>query len=97
MSAVLSDQFALSGVELGLDQAEQIKAQGVAMIGTSDGPITVDLAGLERANSITIAVLVAWYRHATLQNKNIMFVNLSQDLHNIIEFSGLLSVLCKTK
>jgi len=97
MSVVLSDQFALSGVEVGLDQAEQIKAQGVALIGAADGPITVDLARLERANSVTIAVLVAWYRHATLQNKAIMFVNLSRDLHNIIEFSGLLSVLCKTK
>jgi len=97
VAAQLSEHFALSGEEVGLDQAEEIKAQGVIMIGAHDGPITVDLAGLQRANSVTIAMLVTWYRHATLQNKAIMFVNLSAELHNIIEFSGLLSVLCKTK
>ena len=93
MSAELTDQFALSGNEVGLDVAEQIKTQGVGMISKQTGPFTVDLAGLNRANSVTVAVLVAWYRHATLQQKPIFFVNLSKELHNIVEFSGLSRIL----
>lgn len=93
MSAELTDQFALVGDEVGLDVAEQIKTQGVGIITKQAGPFSVDLAGLHRANSVTIAVLVAWYRHATLQQKSIIFVNLSEELHNIIEFSGLSRIL----
>lgn len=78
-----------------LDQAEAIKAEGVALIEGNHGeePIRVDLSGLERANSVTVAVLMAWYRHAVLQQKSILFVNLSQELLNIIEFSGLRRIL----
>ena len=93
MSAELTDQFALSGDEVGLDVAEQIKTQGVGIINQQAGPFSVDLAGLNRANSVTVAVLVAWYRHATLQQKSIFFVNLSEELHNIVEFSGLSRIL----
>lgn len=93
MSAVLTERFTLEGIELGLDQAELIKAQGVEILNEQPGPFHVDLSGLERANSVTVAVLVAWYRHATLQQKAIFFENLSEELHNIIEFSGLSRVL----
>lgn len=93
MPVHLAEPFALSGDELGLDQAEGIKAQGVARIDSIDGPIQVDLAALQRANSVTVAVLMAWYRHAALRQKSIMFVNLSQELLNIIEFSGLRHLL----
>jgi len=93
VNAVLTDEFTLEGGELALDQAEAIKVRGVALIDASAGPFSVDLAGLERANSITVAVLVAWYRHATLHQKSILFVNLSQELNNIVEFSGLSRIL----
>jgi len=100
MAVQLSESFNLSGDELGLDQAEDIKTRGTALIdrtielnGASEEPVRVDLAGLERANSVTVAVLMAWYRYAALRQRSIMFVNLSQELLNIIEFSGLRSLL----
>ena len=93
MSVELNEQFCLSGVEVSLDDAELIKRQGIGMIDAQPGPITVDLAQLQRANSVTVALLVAWYRRATLQQKAITFVNLSEELHNIVEFSGLSRVL----
>ena len=96
MSVELTDQFALVGEEVGLDIAEQIKNQGVGIINKLAGPFNVDLAGLKRANSVTVAVLVAWYRHATLQQKTILFVNLSEELHNIVEFSGLSGILLRS-
>ncbi len=95
MAAQLAEPFNLTGDELGLEQAEAVKAAGMALIERSSDaePIRVDLAALEQANSVTVAVLMAWYRHAAIQQKSIMFVNLSQDLLNIIEFSGLRRLL----
>jgi ABC-type transporter Mla MlaB component len=93
MAVELTPAFALQGDELALEQAEAIRAEGEALMARSQGPYQFDLSGLERANSVTVAVLLAWYRHATLRQKPIMFVNLSQDLLNIIEFSGLRRVL----
>ena len=96
MAVELTPDFALQGEELELEQAEAIKAAGEALMARSPGPYQFDLGGLQRANSVTVAVLLAWYRHATLRQKSIMFVNLSQDLLNIIEFSGLRRLLIGT-
>jgi ABC-type transporter Mla MlaB component len=93
VTAVLTDEFKLEGEEVGLDQAEQIKSDGFAIIDAQAGPFQVDLAGLQKANSVTVALLVAWYRQAKLQEKTIFFMNLSEELHNIVEFSGLSRIL----
>ena len=93
MPVQLTEPFGLQGDELELDQAEAIKTQGIRLIENGAGPFRVDLAELRRANSVTVAVLMAWYRHARLHEKSIVFVNLSQDLLNIIEFSGLRRIL----
>jgi anti-anti-sigma factor len=93
MAANLSEGFELSGDELELDEAEEIKESGRALIDASPGPFTVDLAGLENANSITVAVLAAWFRAAKLQDNSIVFVNLSAKLRDILQFSGLDEVL----
>jgi len=93
MPVLLTDHFALSGDELSFQQAESIKTQGGKLITVGNGPFIVDLAGLRRANSVTVAVLMAWYRQAVLQDKAIKFVNISVDLLNIIEFSGLRDLL----
>jgi len=93
LGAILTDAFALEGEEVVLDQAEAIKSRGMQMIDAGEGPFQVDLGALERANSVTVALLMAWYRHAQLREKPILFVNLSQELHNIVEFSGLSQTL----
>ena len=89
----LSDDFEVSGEEIELDDAESIKLRGYRLIDAGEGPFQVDLELLKRANSVSVAVLLAWYRRAMLQDKAIFFVNLSEDLHNIVEFSGLSRVL----
>jgi ABC-type transporter Mla MlaB component len=93
MPVQLTESFGLQGDELELNEAESIKKQGIRLIEAGDGPFRVDLAELRRANSVTVAILMAWYRHARLRDKPITFVNLSQDLLNIIEFSGLRRIL----
>lgn len=93
MTCQLTDSFAVQGKEIELDDAEALKIAGAALIDAQPSPIQVDFEALVQANSITVALMLAWYRRAKLQQKSIMFVNLSQELHNIIEFSGLSSVL----
>jgi len=85
LAAQFVNPFDVSGEELDLDQAEAVKEQGVRIIEAESGPFEVNLAGLQRANSVTVAVLMAWYRHAALSDKSIKFVNLSRELLNIIE------------
>lgn len=85
--------FQLWGDEVSLEQAEALRRQGFDLIDTLERQVEVDLAHVERANSVTVALLLAWQRRASLQGKSIIFLNLSDDLRNIIEFSGLTQVL----
>ncbi len=93
MSATIDDRFAISGEEITFDDAEGIRARGNEMIAAAVGDIEIDLSGLERANSVTVAILMDWFRNATLQQKSIACVSLSVELRNIVEFSGLSEVL----
>jgi ABC-type transporter Mla MlaB component len=93
MAVELSPEFQLSGDEVDLNDAERVKTLGLEIINGQDGPFKVGFAGLEQANSIVVALMICWHRHATLAGKTIEFSHLSKDLHNIIAFSGLTRVL----
>lgn len=93
MAVDLSPEFQLSGYEVDLNDAERVKTLGLEIINSHDGPFKVDFDGLEQANSIVVALMICWHRHATLAGKKIEFSRLSKDLHNIIAFSGLTRVL----
>ncbi len=89
----LTDDFRLLGEAVDFDEADALKARGCALIEAATTAVRVDLGGLERASTITVAVLLAWYRAARSNDKAIEFVNLSSDLRNIVRFSGLDPVL----
>ena len=89
----LTDDFRLLGGAIDFDDADAVKARGCALIESATAPVRVDLGSLERASTVTVAVLLAWYRAAHFHDKSIVFVNLSSDLRNIVRFSGLDSVL----
>ena len=93
MPTNLSENFYLTGDEVSFEQAESLKSAGEKMIFAATTAIRVDLEGLGRANSLTVTLLAHWFRTAQRQNKTILFVNLSQELRNIIAFSGLNKVL----
>ena len=90
--ASLSDDFLLSGM-VSFSNAEKILGRGNELIEQSSVPCHVDLQAVGHANSLTVALLMGWYRHANLNGKSIFFQNLSHELRNIIEFSGLDSVI----
>ena len=93
MNIVITPEFAVSGRELDINDAEALKIAGRELIANGESPLRVDLGDLETANSVTVAVLVAWYRAAAREEKRIDFVNLSPELQDIIEFSGLSRLL----
>ncbi len=93
MPVEVSPNFQVRGVEIGFEHKTRVQAQGEALIASSAGEIVVDLGELERANSVTVSVLLGWYRAAQRENKSIVFVNLSKELRNIVTFSGLADVL----
>ncbi|RFA30295.1 hypothetical protein CAI21_06695 [Alkalilimnicola ehrlichii] len=55
--------------------------------------ITVDLGGVERADSAGLALLVEWTRVAQMQGQDIRFVKMSPQMQAIAEVSGLQDVL----
>ena len=92
----LTPEFALHGDALAFSSADDIREQGCRLIRAAEaqpGPVEVDLGGVKRANTLMVAILLAWYREAHLLQKSIVFVNLSSELRNIVTFSGLQSIL----
>ena len=85
--------MAFEQAELSFENAEAVKQRGYDYIDNHSGTVYVDVGRLTRANSVSVAVLSAWHRRALIHQKSIVFVNLSQELRNIISFSGLDEVL----
>lgn len=71
------------------ENANELTAQGERLIESEGHDVCVDLAGLTASGSVAIAVLLAWFRHATLLDKEIRFANMPAELLNVIDFSGL--------
>ena len=53
------------------------------------GPLTVDLAQVERADSAGVALLVEWLRQARAQGRELRLVHLPQQMRSIIRVAGL--------
>lgn len=92
-STASPSHFTLDGVV----EAANFKAwqsQGEQYIKAStESTVQVDLAGLERSNSMAVALLLAWLRCADGQGKALQIAQVPQSLRYIIEFSGLTEVL----
>jgi anti-anti-sigma factor len=91
-SAVLNDDFELKGV-IDFTNMVAIRQQGEIRMAAHDALIRVNLKALEEANSVTVALLIAWMRCANSQGVAIVYVDVPQELRDIIEFSGLTTVL----
>ena len=91
MAGLLQDDR-LSGV-IDFDNLVEIRRDGESRINEATETVRFDLSGLEKANSATVALLIAWFRAAEAQRKSIVFVEVAPELRNIIAFSGLEEVL----
>jgi phospholipid transport system transporter-binding protein len=73
--------------------AAEIRAAGEAFVEQGAGSLQISLGALEESNSIAVATMLAWYRRARRLEKSLVFIDIPDDLRNIIELYGLTEVL----
>ncbi|MFK7912940.1 MAG: lipid asymmetry maintenance protein MlaB [Pseudomonadales bacterium] len=71
----------------------QAGERAISAHSAADGIIAINFAQLEVANSLTVALMIAWYRLAKKRDCDIRFTNLPTALQQVVEFSGLVDVL----
>jgi ABC-type transporter Mla MlaB component len=76
-----------------LDNLMDVRRAGEAALAAAGASPTIDLAGLAGGNSAAVAVLMAWFRAARAQNKNLVFTGPPERLWKIIQLSGMATVL----
>lgn len=72
----------------------KVYQDGVKRMMQSDCPqqINIDFSGLVATNSVLIALMIDWKRHAEKCGKRLQFENLSQDIQALIHAAGLEAV-----
>ncbi|MDP2227800.1 MAG: STAS domain-containing protein [Moraxellaceae bacterium] len=77
---------------LGYDNADQVASAGERLL-ADGGPACVDLARLESASTLVVAVLLRWARVAANAGKPLQLRHVPAKCQAIIRVSGLDSVL----
>lgn len=91
LSINAQDILCVSG-RIGLANVINACNRGKELIKTLSA-VRVDLAGMEQADSSTLAMLIEWVRNAKVQNKDIVFLNMPQSMLDLGRVCGLDSVL----
>ena len=73
---------------LGFDQAAAATPRWRELVGAGAGQVDVDAAGLERPDSATLAVLLAWAAHASAKGTRLRFRNMPDDLLALARLCG---------
>lgn len=89
-----------------IDTAQRIALEGrldqdnaAARLADSEGwfgggqSLIVDLAGVERADSAGVALLLAWQRRAIASGADLQFTNIPAGIRAFIDLCGLASIL----
>ena len=79
--------------ELSFDTVPDVYAQSAAWVRNAQGPITVDLKEVERADSAGVALLVEWLRLASGRGGKLSFANVPEQVRSLIRVNGLTSAL----
>jgi len=74
-----------------LDASESDKAQRV--LRTLEGPLTVDLSGLDYISSAGIGVLIETYKRLAAAGHTLRLVNMLPRVRNIFAYAGLDRIL----
>jgi len=68
-------------------------SDSLASAGTADGPLTIDLGEVDRADSAGMALIVEWYRLAKAAGRPVSLANPSDQVTRLIKVSGLENIL----
>lgn len=76
-----------------LDNLVAIRSEGEAALAAAGSATSIDVSGLVGGNSAALALLMAWFREANAQGKELVFTAIPAELEKIIELSGMSAVL----
>lgn len=77
---------------LSFDTVLVVLDAGVKLINDKKQPI-FDFSKVTKTDSAAVALLLEWWRAATLTNKSIQFINLPQSMLSLIKVASLETVL----
>jgi ABC-type transporter Mla MlaB component len=83
--------FRLRGT-VDFDSALAIRAEVDAVV-AARADVVLSLADVTEGNSLLVALMIGWFRHARRLNHAIRYTDVPALLHALIEFSGLEAVL----
>lgn len=95
MSLVLAadgDTLRVQGV-VGYDNADAACADGLARLAAMPAAVTLDLAGLESASTVTVAVLLRWARALAARGGRLQLAHVPDKCRAILKVSGLTAAL----
>lgn len=75
------------------DTAAAVRLAGERFVDQAPAVMRVSLAPLRESNSVVVATLLAWVRHARACAKTLSFVDVPGELRNIIELYGVAGIL----
>lgn len=98
MSPRLSFEAGILRVEGGIDfaNANDCCEQGLALLARAEGPVTADLAGLEKAGSVSVAVLLRWAHAVAARGQVLQLAQVPDKCRAILRVSGLGDALPET-
>ncbi|HEX4870280.1 MAG TPA: STAS domain-containing protein [Moraxellaceae bacterium] len=95
MSLRLAPAGAVLRVEgvVGYDNADAACAEGLAALAAMPATVTLDLAGLESASTVTVAVLLRWARALAARGGRLQLAHVPGKCRAILRVSGLAAAL----
>lgn len=90
--AVAGDTLRVQGV-VDFDNADAACAEGLQKLATMPATVTLDLAGLESASTVTVAVLLRWGRTLAARGGRLQLSHVPAKCRAILQVSGLSAAL----
>ena len=80
--------------DITLENANRVQVCGASLIDeATSSNVVFDLEGLSTNNSITVAIMMSWFRTAEHAGRTVAYRGVSSELRKIVEFSGLTDLL----
>lgn len=86
--AVAGDTLRVQGV-VDFDNADRVCAEGLQKLAGLPATVTLDLAGLESASTVTVAVLLRWGRALAARGGRLQLSHVPAKCRAILQVSGL--------
>lgn len=92
ISAQESGAYQIAG-DLTFSTVSRFLAETQPLFRQADGPLVFDLAGVSRADSAGLALLIEWLRHAHAADTSLRFQHIPEQLLNMASASALGAIL----